>query len=54
MSCQPTGKTEFRSRRAARRALHAIVHPQGRMHVYRCGDHWHFGHNDKLDRRRFR
>lgn len=47
MSC---GKTEFESERAAKRALRSIRSPHGRMHVYRCGGHWHIGHGNKIDR----
>lgn len=47
MSCE-SGKTEFTSRRSARRALRSLRHPHGRMHVYKCGGHWHFGHSDIL------
>lgn len=53
MTCG-SGKTEFTSRRRAKAALHALRRPHGRMHVYRCGGHWHIGHNDRLDRARWR
>jgi hypothetical protein len=45
-----TGKTEFSSGRAAKRALKSIDNPQGRMHAYPCeeGGHWHFGHSNAI------
>ena len=50
MSCA-TGKTEFSSRRTAKRALKSIDNPQGRMHAYQCDEdpgHFHIGHSSSI------
>lgn len=47
MTCPYPTKTAFTSERQAKRALRALRNPQGRMHVYQCGDHHHLGHRDK-------
>lgn len=47
--CQHPEKIRYWSERAAKKALRSIVNV-GRdgaepLHVYRCGDHLHIGHN---------
>ena len=48
--CPTPTKTEFPSEHQAKRALRSIKNPHGVMHPYRCGNHWHLGHNDRVDR----
>lgn len=45
--CPDPGKHAFTSRRQAYTAMRRIRHPHGRMKVYRCGGHWHFGHGER-------
>lgn len=49
-TCRHPDKVRYTSRRAARRGMVGIYrnrkHGHGRLHVYRCGDHWHVGHLD--------
>ncbi len=48
-----TGKTMFTSERQAKRALRSIrSDTPGRMHPYRCRDHWHLGHSDLVEAKR--
>lgn len=42
--CPVCGKRSYTSRRAARRAARAL-HPAAVLRAYRCGQHWHVGHN---------
>lgn len=47
MTCPFPDKASFTSERQAKRALRSIKNPQGWMHPYRCGGHWHLGHGTK-------
>lgn len=53
--CKHPEKVLYRSERAAKTALHAVVNNGrgggGFLHVYRCGGHWHIGHGSKSWRR---
>lgn len=48
-ACPQPEKRPYPSKRAARRALSTIYRNRansgpGRLHVYKCGGHWHVGH----------
>lgn len=47
MTCPTPEKTAFTSERAAKKGLRSIKNPQGWMHPYRCGGHWHLGHGSR-------
>jgi hypothetical protein len=39
-------KVRHRSRQAAQRQADRLYHLQAaHLHAYRCGDHWHIGHD---------
>lgn len=47
--CPQPEKRRYTSKKAARRALQLLYRNRanggpGRLHAYRCGDHWHIGH----------
>lgn len=44
-TCSRCGKVCYRDRAAAKHAKRAI-HPGEKMHAYRCGTFWHYGHDD--------
>lgn len=46
-TCEVCGKRCYESRRAARRAAHAIF-PTQKVSAYRCGNFYHFGHLPKI------
>lgn len=46
--CPYPEKKPYTSKKAARRGMVNLYESRaaggGRLHVYRCGDHWHVGH----------
>lgn len=46
--CRFPSKHRYTSKRAARRGMVELYRNRkngtGRLHVYKCGDHWHVGH----------
>lgn len=47
-TCPHPEKKRYPSKRAARRGMVNLYESRtdggGRLHTYRCGDHWHVGH----------
>lgn len=49
--CEKTGKFSFASERAAKKAARNLANAnragcqKERLHAYRCGGHFHIGHN---------
>lgn len=46
--CPHCGKLRYDDRVTARRAA-KNMYPSERMHAYRCGDYWHYGHHMKQE-----
>lgn len=44
-TCWSCGKVCYRSRDEAK-AAKRVLHPSEKMHAYRCGNNWHFGHDE--------
>lgn len=44
-TCSYCGKVCYKSRADARSAKRSL-HPGEKMHAYRCGFYWHFGHDE--------
>lgn len=47
------GKVRYPGKRSATVALRTLNgngKTHGRMHAYPCGDHWHLGHAERLER----